>query len=109
MTLRLPFRHFRSRFFGRQVMITPSTGEVSFDDGLRIAAHTPITSLLGSLPSSQVSARPLPIKGWQQNNLGEHSSDFGKFAVEVVTSFERRVEGVFLSHCHEFYDTAASG
>jgi hypothetical protein len=85
-------------------MITPVTGEVSFDDGLRIAAHTLITSLLGLLPASQVSARPLPIKGWRQYNLGEHSSDFGKFAVEVVTSFERRVEGVFLSHCHEFYD-----
>jgi hypothetical protein len=88
-------------------MIIPSTGEVSFDDGLRIAAHTRIASLLGSLTASQVSARPLPIEGWQQHMLGEHSSDFGTFTVEVATGFERRVEGVFLSHCHPFYDTAA--
>jgi len=77
---------------------------VGFDDGLRIAAHTLIKPLLASLPADAVSVRPLPIEGWQQYALGEHVSSFGDFAVEVATGPEERVEGVFLSHRHSFYD-----
>jgi len=51
--------------------------------------------------------RPLPIPGWQQHMLGEHTSSFGTFSVEVATGFEHRVEGVFLSHSHSFYTTAS--
>ena len=88
-------------------MITSSTGEVGFDDGLRITAHASLPLLLGALPANTVSTRSLPIDGWEQHLLGQHHSSFGTFSVEVSTGVERRVEAVFLSHCHSFYDAAA--
>jgi hypothetical protein len=84
-------------------MIAPSTGEVSFTDGLRITAH----SLIQSLPRvtlENITSHELPVKGWSQHHLGEHPSSVGPFAVEAVTGMEHRVEGVFLSHAHSFYE-----
>ncbi len=85
-------------------MIAPSTGEVGFADGLCITAHALIVPLLASLPAETVSERPLPVAGWRQHRLGEHtSSGFGAFTVQLATSDEQRVEAVFLSHNHSFY------
>lgn len=86
-------------------MILPSTGEISFTDGLRITAHALIQPLLRSTPGS-VSSRALPVEGWNQHLLGEHPSSFGQLDVEVATGAEHRVEGVFLRHVHPFYDPA---
>jgi hypothetical protein len=84
-------------------MIIPSTGEVSFIDGLRITAHAMIQPLLRTTPEP-FSSRTLPVEGWSQHLLGKHLSHFGAFEVEVATGTEHRVEGVFLSHAHPFYD-----
>jgi len=84
-------------------MIIPSTGEVSFPDGLRITAHSTMAPLLDAVPSGMVSTRSLPVPGWNRHILGEHTASYGAFTVEVVTGSEHRVEGVFLSHSHLFY------
>ena len=86
-------------------MIIPSTGEVGFTDGLRITAHSLIQPLIVA-PSQSVSSRALPVRGWNQHCLGEHPSSFGQFTVEVSTGLEQRIEAVFLSHAHHFYDAA---
>jgi hypothetical protein len=87
-------------------MIAARTGEIDFEDGLRITAHVLIGQLRLRLPVEKVSVCELPIKGWRKYELGEHTSDFGVFTVEAVTSSELRVEGVFLSHSHSFYESA---
>jgi hypothetical protein len=87
-------------------MIAARTGEIDFEDGLRITAHVLIGQLRRRLPVEKVSVCELPIKGWRKYELGEHTSDFGVFTVEAVTSSELRVEGVFLSHSHSFYESA---
>ncbi len=51
-----------------------------------------------------VSTRKLPVPGWSQHALGLHTSDHGDFQVEVSVGMERRVEAVFLSHRHPFYE-----
>ena len=86
-------------------MIVPSTGEISFTDGLRITAHALIQPLLRTTPGP-VSSRALPVEGWNQHHFGEHPSSFGRFEVEVATGAADRVEGVFLRHLHPFYDPA---
>jgi hypothetical protein len=86
-------------------VIIPSTGEVGFADGLRITAHVLVSRLLEALPQDIISTRELPIEGWRQHVLGKHASNHGVFFVEVATGSEGRVEAVFLSHCHEFYDS----
>jgi hypothetical protein len=88
-------------------MIAPETGEVAFDDGLWISAHICTSRLLPTLATGSVNVRSLPIEGWLQHTLGTHSCGFGAFDVEVTTGIERRVEAVFLSHRHSFYDVAA--
>lgn len=87
-------------------MILPSRGEIGFDDGLRIAAHSPISRLFATIPAKEVSTNPLPIEGWSHHKFGEHPCSYSRFLVEVTTGIERRVEGVFLSHRHSFYDAA---
>src|SRR5690349_6815539 len=85
-------------------MIIPATGEVSFLDALRITAHTLIERLLLEQPPGSVSTQPLPVQGWNRHLLGKHESEYGMFEVEVVTGNEQRVEGVFISHIHPFYE-----
>jgi hypothetical protein len=90
-------------------MIVRSTGEVSFEGRLRVSAHAPIAEVVEGLPPTEVVMQPLPIEGWRQYSLGEHAGTLGVFRVEAVTGPERRVEAVFLSHCHSFYETASPG
>jgi hypothetical protein len=85
-------------------VILPSTGEIGFEDGLRITAHAYVARLSRSLIEERISARALPVPGWEQHRLGEHLSSHGRFEVEVVCGPERRVEGVFLKHLHPFYE-----
>ncbi len=92
-------------------MIIASTGEVCFTKGLCVAPHSLVDSILidaGNYGAS-ISARNLPIEGWKQHALGIHKSDRGDFEVEVVTGPECRIEGVFLSHHHAFYDPRTPG
>jgi hypothetical protein len=84
-------------------MIAASTGEISFVDGLRIAAH----SLIEPLRKAATSSRALAAKGWSQHLLGYHASEFGQFEVEVVSGPEGRIQGVLMSHAHDFYQVAA--
>lgn len=98
---------------GCKSMIIASTGEVCFG-GLCVAPHSPVKAILTAavevLANPQaVKTRKLPIEGWAQHNLGIHGSDCGHFDVEVVTGPERRIEGVFLSHHHAFYDPLTPG
>jgi len=81
-------------------MISPINGEVSFQDGLCIGAHARVEALLGAV----VSERELPVPGWGRHILGVHPSEHGDFDTEVVVSDERRVEALFLSHHHSFYE-----
>lgn len=85
-------------------MITASSGEVSFSDDLRIAPHIEIVALLKASTRYEIRKRDLPIKGWMQLILGIHTSDHGDFEVEATMGPECRVEGVFLSHHHSFYE-----
>jgi hypothetical protein len=85
-------------------VITAATGQIEFDDGIRIAAHEQIAPLLATLVTSNAKKNALPIVGWHHHLLGEHDSSFGRFAVEVVSDRENRAAAVFLSHCHSFYD-----
>jgi hypothetical protein len=90
-------------------MIIASTGEVCFGKGLCLVPHTPVQSILAAGMYTMnkkwsVETRELPIEGWKQHLLGVHKSDFGDFEVEAVTGPERRIEGVFLSHHHAFYN-----
>ena len=88
-------------------MIIASTGEVCFETGLCVAPHQPFQSILADAKwknQSTVSLRKLPLEGWTQYVLGIHKSDHGDFEVELATGPELRVEGVFLSHHHSFYD-----
>ncbi len=83
-------------------MIIPATGEVTFSDGLRITAHSHVTTLF--CPAlTHLPFRPLPAKGWNQHELGLHPSEFGTFSVEVATNEEFRIHAAFISHEHEFY------
>ena len=86
-------------------MIAPSNGEVSFEDGLCIAPFVVMQQMLPLLPDGrEVPSRALPVEGWRQFVLGMHPSDHGPFEVETCVGNEGRVEAVFLSHCHSFYD-----
>lgn len=85
-------------------MISSSTGEISFSDGLRITAHMPAHLLPKPDSPNAIAATPLPIEGWRQYFLREHPSSLGPFTVEAVSGREGRVEGVFLSHAHSFYE-----
>ena len=89
-------------------MIAARTGEIDFQDGLRITAHILVEQVSDGLPAETISMRSLPIEGWRKYDFGEHGSNFGTFAVEVVAGPEQRVEGVFLSHSHSFYDTTTT-
>lgn len=81
-------------------MIAIADGEVSFDDGLVLRAHAPIADFT----AFAVAARSLPVHGWCQHRLGVHLSDKGAFDVEVTTGADERVEAIFLSHTHPFYE-----
>jgi hypothetical protein len=81
-------------------MISPVNGEVGFDDGLCVACH----ATLGTLAPFVVSSRDLPVPGWMQVVLGLHTADHGDFQVEASVGAERRVEALFLSHRHPFYE-----
>ena len=82
-------------------MISPQNGEVGFEDGLRINPHAQLATLLASV----VRSRKLPVPGWSQHILGVHTSDRGEFEVEASVGEENRVEALFLSHCHSFYQS----
>ncbi len=81
-------------------MISPHDGEVGFEDGLCIRGHAP----LRRFGEFVVSSRNLPVPGWTQHVLGLHRSEHGDFQVEVSVGTERRVEALFLSHRHPFYE-----
>ena|SRR6202453_2239159 len=86
-------------------MIIASTGEVYFGKALSVMPHQPFSSIMvDAKRKGDFSKRKLPIEGWTQFMLGIQKSDHGDFEVEVVTGPELRVEGVFLSHHHTFYD-----
>lgn len=85
-------------------MIALATGEVDFEDGLRIRADEPLAALLATLADpEQVTSIALPIAGWRQHRLGLHPSDRGTFEVETVSGPAGRVHLVFLAHSHPFY------
>ncbi len=85
-------------------MIAPGSGEVAFSSRFQITAHAAVDALLSALPPRAYTKRPMPIEGWQQYVLGEHDANLGKFSVSIAAGPERRVEAVFLSHCHSFYE-----
>jgi len=91
-------------------MISPANGEVTFESGLRIDAHAQIGAL--SILLARISVLPtyrnLPIPGWRQYVLGVHRSEHGDFEVEASVSDEDRVEALFLSHRHSFYQLGTS-
>jgi hypothetical protein len=80
-------------------MISPANGEVTFSDGLCIAAHDRINDFSGAV----VSNHPHPVAGWHQYIFGFLVSDYGRFQVEAAVNELRRVEAVFLSHCDPLY------
>ena len=80
-------------------MISSISGEVSFDDGLRIAAHQKIDDFLQAVVSSHAH----PVPGWHQYIFGFHLSEHGRFQVEVAVNGARRIQSVFLSHCDPLY------
>lgn len=87
-------------------MITAITGEAAFSDGLQVAPHSLFSDLLKTHPghATSVRVRELPVEGWKQLVLGIHASDKGEFEVEAAMGPEHRVEGLFLSHHHSFYE-----
>ena len=88
-------------------MIAPSNGEVGFTDGLCIPPFAVMERLLPLISdATPVHSREIPVAGRRQFDLGAHNSDHGVFAVETSVGSEGRVEAVFLSHKHSFYDTA---
>ena len=93
-------------------MISPSNGEVYFEDGLGIAAYCEVGELL-ERSTSQVDgggSRSLPgLPGYSQHLLGIHRADHGEFECEVTTGADGRVCAVFLSHVHAFYRPDADG
>jgi len=88
-------------------MISPLDGEVGFGDGFCVPAHARLTILLASV----VNSHDLPVPGWSLYDLGIHRSEYGEFKVEAAVSKEKRVEALFLSHHHSFYqpDTPLDG
>jgi len=90
-------------------MITAITGEAAFSDGLQVAPHCTLSALLKTHPGHATSVRELPVEGWKQLVLGIHASDQGYFEVEVAMGPELRVEGLFLSHHHPFYEAGTPG
>src|SRR5262245_1695586 len=86
-------------------MIAATNGEVSFAGGLCIrpfALVAEVGVLLGG--TAPIKWRNLSHKGWRQHELGTHPSDSGLFEVEAITWQDDRIEAVFLSHTHSFYD-----
>ena len=81
------------------LMISAINGEVSFADGLCVGAH----SQLATISSFVVSSYELSVPGWTRHLLGVHGSDRGDFEVHAIVGEERRVEALYLSHCHSFY------
>src|SRR5580658_552585 len=83
-------------------MISPLNGEVSFEDGLCIGAHARIAALKRAV----LWRKDIPVPGWSQEYLGVHRSEHGEFKVYAYASEgeDKRVEGVFISHCHSFYE-----
>lgn len=81
-------------------MISPVNGEVGLKDGLCIGAH----SQLATISAHIVSSHDLPVPGWSEHSMGTHPSDHGEFEVNVITGEERRVEALYFSHCHSFYE-----
>ncbi len=91
-------------------MIAQSNGEVCFNDGLCIPPFASIQAVVSlTADASHVLSRHLPLEGWRQFDLGIHISDYGQFVVEATVGSEERVDAVFLSHCHSFYDKSAKG
>src|SRR5665213_1420573 len=81
-------------------MIVSSTGEIGFADGFSLGPHAQITAL----QSYELKRRAIPVKGWNQVEMGVHPSDQGDFEIEISSGPENRVEAVFLSHNHSFYE-----
>ncbi|MEO6847892.1 MAG: hypothetical protein ABI443_09955 [Chthoniobacterales bacterium] len=81
-------------------MITPTTGEIGFADGLSLGPHAQIDGL----QVETLKRRAIPVKGWSQVEMGVHPSDQGDFEIEISSGPENRVEAVFLSHSHSFYE-----
>jgi hypothetical protein len=92
-------------------LISPLHGAVSFGRGLRIEAHAQIATLLVPVLRSGYPSvtREIPIPGWRQYLLGVHRSEHGEFEVEAAVSEEDRVEALFLSHRHSFYQADTPG
>lgn len=80
-------------------MIRRASGEIDFRDGLLLRGDQEVTALLPIVRSTT-----LPFPGWAQHDLGRHDSEHGTFQVEIVCGAERRVQVVFLQHCHAFYE-----
>jgi hypothetical protein len=80
-------------------MISQVNGEVSFQDGLCIGAH----SHLAGISTFVVSSHEVSIPGWSRHPLGIHRSNHGEFDVHAIVGDERRVEALYLSHSHSYY------
>ena len=81
-------------------MISPINGELSLKDGLCIGAH----SQLATISAPILSSHALPVPGWTRHDLGIHRSDHGEFELNAVTGEALRVEALYFSHCHSFYE-----
>src|SRR5436190_3858424 len=84
-----------------QLVIDSTSGEIAFAGRLSIVPHVEIKVIAAA---TQKQTTDLPIEGWHQHWLGIHRSEFGDFETEVVTGPETRVEAVFLTHQHSFYE-----
>jgi len=87
-------------------MISRSTGEVCFEDGLSFSPHVMLS------PDHVRSFRShsfLSIPGWTQHFLGKHTSEERVFEVEAVSDPACRIQAVFLAHSHPFYQSDTPG
>src|SRR5882762_8355700 len=86
-------------------MINRTTGEIAFQDGVHMAPHRSIQSLVSDAKvPPEIRTRNLSLKGWKRHVLGLHVSEHGTFEVELLSADGDRIQVVLLSHHHNFYE-----
>jgi hypothetical protein len=83
-------------------MISRSTGEVVFRDGLLFRPQALLTA--EQVRGAQEHHR-LAVPGWFKHDFGAHESDHGSFAVAGVSDPQFRLRMLLLQHLHPFYQT----
>lgn len=88
-------------------MIDRATGEVRFNDSLSFTPQCVLSpEHLRVLGARSSAFRNLP--SWTMHHFNERESDRGRFEVEAVADDSGRVQAVFLSHVHPFYQSDTS-